>query len=254
MSNKYSKIIEKIFYEKFTSNEEEVEFNREDIIRVSEELKITPPKNLGDVIYAFKYRNALPTSIVKEAPENKEWIIKSKGRSKYIFKTVNQANILPDNMLENIQILDSTPGIVQKHALNDEQALLTKVRYNRLIDIFSGVACYSLQNHLRTSVKSIGQVETDEIYVGVDADGLEYIFPVQAKGGKDKLGVTQIEQDILLCSEKYPGLVCRAIATQFISDSVIAIFEFKLIDGEIKKVKEKHYELYKLDPKFVMRK
>lgn len=66
-------------------------------------------------------------------------------------------------MLAETKIPDSTPGIIAKYALNDEQALLAKVRYNRLIDIFTGVACYSLQSHLRTTVPKIGQVETDEI-------------------------------------------------------------------------------------------
>jgi hypothetical protein len=30
---------------------------------------------------------------------------------------------------------------------------------NRIIDIFTGVTCYSLQNHLRTTLTDIGQVE-----------------------------------------------------------------------------------------------
>ena len=47
--------------------------------------------------------------------------------------------------------------------LRDGPALLAKVRYNRLVDIFIGITCYSLQNHLRTTVRSIGQVEIDEI-------------------------------------------------------------------------------------------
>lgn len=49
--------------------------------------------------------------------------------------------------------------------MSDEQALLARVRYNRLLDIFLGLATYSLQNHLRTSVTDIGQIEVDEICV-----------------------------------------------------------------------------------------
>ena len=67
-----------------------------------------------------------------------------------------------------IKIPDSTPGVIAKYVLSDEQALLARVRYNRLVDIFTGITCYSLQNHLRTTVRSIGQVEIDEIYVGID--------------------------------------------------------------------------------------
>lgn len=48
-----------------------------------------------------------------------------------------------------IKTPDATPEIAAAYALSDEQALLAKVRYNRLLDIFLSVAAYSLQNHLR---------------------------------------------------------------------------------------------------------
>ena len=98
------------------------------------------------------------------------------------------------------KIPDATPGIVAKYALGDEQALLARVRYNRLIDIFTGVVCYSLQNHLRTFVAGVGQIETDELYVGVDKKGAHFIFPIQAKGGSDQLNIVQIEQDFEVCA------------------------------------------------------
>lgn len=146
-------------------------------------------------------------------------------------------------MLATIKIPDATPSIVAKYALIDEQALLTKLRYNRLVDIFTGVTCFSLQNHLRTTVPNVGQVETDELYVGIDESGRQFVFPVQAKGGEDEIGTVQIEQDILLCKHKYPELICRPIAAQFIQSNKIAIFEFTLEDGHVKKVNEKQYLL-----------
>jgi len=88
------------------------------------------------------------------------------------------------------------------YSLSDEQALLARLRYNRLVDIFTGITCYSLQNHLRTHVREIGQIETDEVYIGVDRGGAHYVIPVQAKGGRDLLSVVQIEQDIEMCSNK----------------------------------------------------
>ena len=103
------------------------------------------------------------------------------------------------------KIPDATPGIIEKYALGDEQALLAKLRYNRLIDVFTGVTCYSLQSHLRTSVTGIGQVETDEIYIGLDRKGSHYIFPVQAKGGRDRQSIVQIEQDCAICKAKFPA-------------------------------------------------
>ncbi len=151
--------------------------------------------------------------------------------------------IEPDKMLATIKIPDSTPSIVRKYSISDEQALLTIVRYNRLIDIFLGITCYSLQNHLRTTVVGIGQIETDEIYVGLDKKGRQFIIPVQAKGGSDKLGVTQIEQDLELCKQKYPELICRAIACQFITADVVAMFEFSVEEGKIVKENECHYKI-----------
>lgn len=241
--NRYESIIEGIFLDKYVDGNDIVEFNRTDIISKSAELDINLPKNIGDVIYSFKYRASLPVSITQKAQNGKEWVIKNIGRSLYCFQQVNYSRILPDMMLSTIKIPDSTPTIVAEHAFNDEQALLTRVRYNRLIDIFTGAVCYSLQNHLRTTVPSVGQIETDEIYVGVDRLGRQFIFPVQAKGGKDELGIVQIEQDFLLCRHKYPNLICRPIATQFISNDKIAIFEFVLENNEVKKLQEKHYLL-----------
>lgn len=103
---------------------------------------------------------------------------------------------------------------------------MAKLRYNRLIDIFTGLTCYSLQSHLRTTVAGVGQVETDELYVGLDKRGAHHIIPVQAKGGKDRIGAVQIEQDIAMCAAKFPNLICRPVAAQFVDDGVIALFEF----------------------------
>lgn len=95
-------------------------------------------------------------------------------------------------MLAETKVPDSTPGVIGMYALSDEQALLAKLRYKRLIDISTGVACYSLQSHLRTNVPGLGQLETDEIYIGVDKRGAHYVFPVHAKAGNDVISVVQI--------------------------------------------------------------
>ena len=220
-----------------------IRFERTEIVSTAIDLGIELPKNLGDVVYSFKFRNQLPDSIKETAPLNKEWVIVNKGRARYAFELKGASRILPDPMLTITKIPDATPGIVAKYSLDDEQALLTKLRYNRMLDIFTGVACYSLQNHLRTTVPGIGQIETDEIYVGIDKRGVHYVFPVQAKGGEDAQGVVQIEQDIALCHRRFSTLVCRSIAAQFLAKNVIALFELEIVDGEVRKVSERHYQL-----------
>ncbi|MFH1499862.1 MAG: hypothetical protein ABII82_18785 [Verrucomicrobiota bacterium] len=125
--------------------------------------------------------------------------------------------------------------------------MLAKVRYNRLIDIFLGIAACSLQSHLRTTVADIGQIEIDEVYVGVDRSGRQFVVPVQAKGGSDKLSAVQARQDIVCCAEKFPDLICRAISAQFMENDLIALFELTLEDGAIKVVDETHYLLVPAD-------
>ena len=130
-----------------------------------------------------------------------------------------------------------------KYAFDDEQGLLARLRYNRLVDIFTGVTCYSLQNHLRTTAPGMGQVETDEIYVGLDKKGAHYVFPIQAKGGTDKLNVVQMEQDFAICAHKFPSLICRPIGAQFIEGGVIVLFEFEQTEAGVRISSEKHYKL-----------
>lgn len=170
-----------------------------------------------------------------------------RGTSQYAFRLSKISRIVPNPNLVTIKIPEATPEIIGAYALTDEQALLAKVRYNRLIDVFLGLAAYSLQSHLRTTVAKIGQIEIDEVYVGVDRAGRQFVVPVQAKGGNDKLSAVQARQDIECCSEKFPGLLCRAVSAQFMAEDLIALFELTLQDGAIKVVDEAHYRLVPAD-------
>ena len=241
--NRYAQIIERIFLSRYEEGMREIAFEREDIVRVAAELQVKLPKNLGDVIYSFRYRVALPEAIQARTPEGEAWIIRPAGRSRYLFVAVTESPITPNAMMAETKVPDATPGLIARYASTDEQGLLAKLRYNRLIDIFTGVTCYSLQNHLRTTVPGIGQVETDEIYVGLDRRGAHYVFPVQAKGGKDKINIVQIEQDAALCAHKFPLLLCRPIAAQFMRDDLIVLFDFEEGENGLALSSEKHYRL-----------
>lgn len=201
---RYAKIIEHIFFQEYEPGQTEVSFSRDDLARAATALDIKLPKNLGDVIYSFRYRSELPESILREAPEGQTWVIKPAGRSQYKFALSAVSYITPRPRLSRTKIPNATPGIIDRYALTDEQALLAKLRYNRLIDIFTGLTCYSLQSHMRTYVDGVGQVETDEIYVSVDQSGAHYVIPVQAKGSGEKLGIVQIEQDFCSLQSEVP--------------------------------------------------
>ena len=241
--NRYDQLIEKVFFDHYSDGDTSVMFVRDELEPAALELGIKLPKNLGDIVYSVRFRSSLPKRIIDTQPKGLEWVISLAGKGKYEFSLKKINRIVQNENLVSIRIPDSTPEIISAYALDDEQALLAKVRYNRLIDIFLGLTTYSLQNHLRTTVKNMGQIEIDELYVGLDTHGCHYTIPVQAKGGSDQIGIVQTEQDIAWCQQQYPDLRCRPISAQFITNELIAMFELKVDNDELKVVEERHYKL-----------
>lgn len=241
--SRYHALIEKIFFDHYRDGDTEIFFERSDLKTAAHDLGIVLPDNLGDVIYSIRFRTPMPESVLATQRNGLEWIIELAGRSKYRFRLTKINRIVPNPNLATIRIPDNTPEIIAAYALDDEQALLAKVRYNRLIDVFLGLTTFSLQNHLRTTVKEIGQIEIDELYVGIDKYGCHYVIPVQAKGGTDQISIVQTVQDTKWCEEKFPNLRCRAISAQFVASDLIAIFELKIEEDQLKVVEERHYKL-----------
>jgi hypothetical protein len=239
----YDAIIGKIFSDHYKPEQTQFEFTRREIVAAKEELAPDLDLNPGDVPYSFRYRRALPEAIAATQPKGMEWIIEGAGRSKYRFKLVKFNRIVPSTNLVTIGIPDATPQMIRAYALDDEQALLAIVRYNRLIDTFLGLTTYSLQNHLRTTVKGIGQIEIDELYFGLDTNGCHYAIPVQAKGGTDHISVVQTMQDIAWAAQNFPDMRCRAISAQFMEHEKIAMFELAVQDDMVKVKAERHYNL-----------
>lgn len=249
--SRYQQIIKLIFLRHWKPGISDFTFRREEIVEVCKENKMEPPKNLGDVIYSVRYRLPLPPEILATQPKDREWVILGAGDGLYRFRLSKLTYLAPTKGLTLRKIPDATPEIITKYALNDEQALLARVRYNRLIDVFLGVAASPLQSHLRTKVVNYGQIEIDELYVGVDSRGAHHVIPVQAKGGDDKLGVIQTIQDFAYCNsvERYRDCVVRPVSAQFIpgesqEDSpTIALFELAFDGDEVSIVNERHYKL-----------
>lgn len=246
-SDVYTQLILALFQRYWRKGINSFAFERQELEHLAKHLNIRLPKNIGDVLYSFRYRVPLPNAIARKAPEGYEWVIEGTGRSRYEMRLIKKALIVPRVDLVATKIPDATPEITSMYALNDEQALLAKVRYNRLIDIFLGITAYSLQNHLRTTVPKIGQIEIDEVYVAVDKHGIHYVVPVQAKGGSDRHSVVQTRQDIQCCILKFPNLICRSVSAQFMADGIIAMFELTLENDDVKVVQERHYRLVASD-------
>ncbi|MFL6312553.1 MAG: hypothetical protein ACJ71W_10640 [Terriglobales bacterium] len=244
-ANRYQAILVNIFLSHFKDDEKDFFFERTEIQAVAKKLKIILPKNIGDVLYSQRYRAEWPEKIKATIPNGHDWLILPAGKGRYRFKLIRgSSRVLPRLDAADIKVPDATPEIIAAYAQGDEQAVLARIRYNRLVDTFLGITAYSLQNHFRTSVDGMGQIEIDELYVGVNREGQQYIIPVQAKGGSDQLSIIQAIQDIACCREKFPHLTCRSVSAQFMPDGVIAMFELREEEDGVPRVaEERHYHL-----------
>jgi len=181
-------------------------------------------ENVPDVRYEYASgRKPMPDSINKLG----HWMIIGQGKGKYAFtKLSNSPGVMIQSDLYTILLPDATPEIVLEYAGGDEQGMLAKVRYNRMLDIFMGITCYHLQNHLRTSIKERGQVEIDDLYVGLNSSGKQFVIPIEAKSAKDHLSKTQIMQGIYFARERYRKLILRPVGIQGMQDGSLVLIEF----------------------------
>ncbi len=241
---KYDRIISRVFAT-YDSGGASFTFPRTAIAEAADELDLAAPKNLGDVIYTYRSRRDLPEEIQQRAETGREWIIRTVGTAQYEFVQVRWGGAQPSLSLAETRIPDSTPALIERYRQSDEQALLAIIRYNRLVDVFTRLSCFSVQSHLRTSLKGIGQVEIDELYVGIDRRGAHYVLPIEVKSRTDRLGAAQVSNLFALAEQKFPALIARPIGAQFVRDDLIALFEFErgLNDLDLSVAAEKHYQL-----------
>lgn len=222
------KVIISVFKKHYRKDLAVIPFTMDDIRvainTVSRENPSYQENNVADVRYQYTSgRRGLPAEIDRLGP----WMIEGRGKASYAFVLLKESplvNISPD--LHVILLPDATPEIVLEYAGKDEQGILAKLRYNRIPDIFLGITCYHLQNHWRTTVKDKGQLEIDDLYVGLDVDGKQYVIPIEAKSRKDRISKTQIVQNVGFARERYPKLIIRPLGIQEINDQEIVVIEF----------------------------
>jgi hypothetical protein len=250
--SKYDNVIEKVFINNHADGDVKVSFSRNELVQACDELGIPRIKNIGDIPYSYRFRKELPDVIKGKCQASSEWIIIGAGIGTYEFRLASPGKIVPTTNRQRIKVPDATPEIVRKYAPGtDEQALLTKVRYNRLVDIFTGLTCYSIQNHLRTTIQNVGQIEIDEVYLGVSKKGAHFVIPCQAKSPGDRFGIVQVMQDIEFCKARYPNAICKPIALQFLSENDVAILELAVEESRdifhLSVVDGRHYKLVDRD-------
>ncbi len=91
----YAVLIERIFLRRWRSGARQVEFHRSDIEVEASSLGVALPKNLGDLIYSFRFRRDLPQAISSTAPAGSEWTIELSGGSTYRFRLAPVSRIVP---------------------------------------------------------------------------------------------------------------------------------------------------------------
>ena len=160
-------------------------------------------RNIADIKYTYDARRNFPPPIA----ETGFWGIVGEGKSKYRFERIKQNNLIriPQDIstlkAQKSKISDATPAMVRAVLGHDEQATMTKLRYNDIISKALNINAFQVQGHERTTV-SCGQIEVDEVYVG-DRGKKKFIIPISAKGGdKDSLSYSQALNLSLYAREK----------------------------------------------------
>ena len=244
----YDRVILSVFQRvhQLTPDAHVLPFTKGDIEHAIAELSLgIATKNVPDIVYTYRSgRSALPDAITQLG----RWAIEGAGKGKYQFRLLQRSPYfdIPSD-IEITKIPDATPDIVLKHQGSDEQALIARVRYNRLVDIFTSLTCYHLQSHFRTTVKGIGQIEIDDLYIGIDANGEGFIIPIEAKiaSEKDRLGVIQVTQMVGLTRQNFSELAIRPIGIKEMPDGGYMMLEFTP-DTDPNEVATKRYKRYRL--------
>lgn len=177
--------------------------------------------------------------------EDTEWMIMRNGVDQYAFAISQQFYIFPDSELTALPVPNNTPEIIECYQVSEKQNLLNKVHYNHLIDVFLGMVAYSLESNIKLQLQTMGQVEIDELYLGVNCNGEKFIIPVVARGIADTISVAQVIQNIYFCQLKYPTLTCIPVAVQIMSDAKIAMMRLTCKSFDVQTIEEKHYKLVK---------
>lgn len=206
--------------------------------------------NTYDLKYNLKGRGELPAEIQAEAPEGLTWQIHTIRKGRYAFRLTpaGQDRIEPDADLPVVEIPNALPLLVETYARRDEQALLARIRYNNLVGLFLGLSVYSVQSHLKTSIKATGvPTEIDEVYVGVNVEGEQFAICVEAKskGPKETISASQILGIFAAARHQFGDIEIVSVAAKDLGDDTIAMLRLDVdpAEGTVRKTLERHYKI-----------
>lgn len=174
----YDAVILEVFQSHYKKGVSHLKFKKDELADACRKHDITV-RNIPDIIYTYRARRNLPAEILAKG----NWAIQPAGRGVYAFRLLRNPSHFEISFYDYapIDIYNAIPEVVEGLLRQDEQSLLTKVLYNRLVDIFTGLTCFHIQNHYRSFIIDMGEVELDALYVGVDKTGTLYVLPIEAK-------------------------------------------------------------------------
>ncbi len=94
--NRYERLIEAIFFHHYEPGCTWFTFEREELERFAAELNIRLPKNLGDVVYTFRYRSELPVRVSETCATGMTWYILPAGKGRYRFEMQPEIDLQPN--------------------------------------------------------------------------------------------------------------------------------------------------------------
>jgi hypothetical protein len=222
---RYKRTIEEVFRRHHSEGAERLVFKKDELEEIGREHGI-PSKNIPDIVYTYRSRKPLPDSILAKG----NWAIEGAGRGVYAFRLLQNPPHIEIRFEEYspVDIYNAIPEVVEGLLRQDEQSLLTRILYNRLIDIFTGLTCFHIQNHYRSFVTGLGEVELDALYVGVDKTGTLFVLPIEAKSRAESemIGRIQVSQMAKLVRQDFGELRRRILAVKALADGTIAVVEF----------------------------
>ncbi|NPV70792.1 MAG: hypothetical protein HPY55_09130 [Firmicutes bacterium] len=222
---RYDEIMVDVFFKHYRPGLSYLRFTKDELAEASEKRGYTI-RNVPDIIYTYRVRRLLPEKIVALG----HWAIEPCGRGQYAFRLLRNPPRFEIRFgdYEPVAILNAIPEVVEGLLRRDEQSLLTRVLYNRLVDIFTGLTCYHIENHYRSFVKDSGEVEVDAIYVGIDRKGTLHILPIEAKSQQDSemIGRVQVSHMAKLARQDFSSMRRRVLAIKDLPDGTIAVVEF----------------------------
>jgi len=244
----YDQVIVRVFESLHAGHEDSelLPFTKSDVEHAISDLGLTI-KNVPDIVYTYRAgRSPLPQAILAYG----NWAIEGMGKGKYAFVSLTRSPYVDIPLdVEVIRILDATPQLVLKYQGADEQGFLARIRYNRLIDTFTALTAYHIQGHFRTTISNVGQVEIDDLYIGIDTDGHGFVLPIEAKSEspKDQLGVIQVTQMVKFARQHFADLTVRPIGVKILPDGSYMFLELNDSDDPnlVATKRYKRYTLYR---------